>query len=342
MSYYLEDHPNPNTPQYGWERAKLGQPGTHLSGVVGVHTSEAITDFDGVDNNAENNAAFLRRRTDYGSYHTTGDADTIVDLIHPRYAAWADTTNNAHAMSVSGCLQAARWLEMTPERRRAVVVNMALAAARMVQTAVRDGYLAAPTPAVRISAAEAISGSRPGFYGHGETNPGTRYDPGQNFDWDLFLSTYAAAIGGTINYQSTSNQEGFLMALTDKQQEDLHYVLCTDEGRQIHAQKFADVVFRTTLGMLDGGKPTFGELLAVSNDRLGHIKRGTDLLPALDADFRGEFDIQREYRAAQDGIVSKLSALLTEKPVLTEEDVRGAVASAIADGITLTVKAGEK
>lgn len=205
MTYYLEDHPNPNTPQYGWERAKLGGPGTHLSGVIGVHTSEAITDFEGVDNNAENNAAFLARRTDYGSYHTTGDADSILPLVHPRYAAWADITNNAHAMSVAGCLQAARWLEMTPERRRAVVVNMALAAARLVQTAVREGYLAAPTPARRISAGEAISGSRPGFYGHGETNPGTRYDPGAHFDWDLFLATYANAIGGgTISTQSTT------------------------------------------------------------------------------------------------------------------------------------------
>lgn len=198
MSYYLQDHPNPNLPQFGWERAPLGQPGVHLSGVIGVHTSEAITDFEGVDNNAENNAAFIARRGEYGSYHTTGDADSILPLVHPRYAAWADTTNNAHAMSVSGCLQAARWLEMTPERRRAVVVNMAVAGAQMVQTAVRDGYLAAPTPAVRISPSEAISGSRPGFYGHGETNPGTRYDPGQHFDWNLFLSTYAAAIGGTI------------------------------------------------------------------------------------------------------------------------------------------------
>lgn len=205
--YYLQDHPNPTTPQYGWERAKLGQPETHLSGVVGVHTSEAITDFEGVDNNAENNAAFLARRPEHGSYHTSADADSIVPLVHPRYAAWADTTNNAHAMSVSGCLQAARWLEMTPARRRAVVVNMAVAAARMVLTAVADGYLARPTPAVRISAAEAISGSRPGFYGHGETNPGTRYDPGQHFDWDLFLSTYAAAIGGTITTHSATSEE---------------------------------------------------------------------------------------------------------------------------------------
>lgn len=196
MTFYLQDHPNPNTPQYGWERVRWWEIGQHLSGVVGVHTSEAITDFEGVDNNAENNAAFLGRRTDYGSYNTSADADSIVPLVHPRYAAWADTTNNAHAMSVSGCLQAARWREMTPARAAAVVRNMAVAAARMVQTAVADGYLQQATPARRISAAEAIAGTRAGFYGHGETNPGTRYDPGTNFDWDLFLATYAEAIGG--------------------------------------------------------------------------------------------------------------------------------------------------
>lgn len=203
LGYYLQDYPNPNTPQYGWLRVTLTQLGQRLSGVIGVHTSEAITDFEGVDNNAENNAAFIGRRTDYGSYHTTADADSILPLVHPAWAAWADTTNNAHAMSVSGCLQAARWLEMTPARRRAVVVNMAHAAARMVQTAVADGYLASPTPARRITAAEAISGSRPGFYGHGETNPGTRYDPGQHFDWDLFLTTYAQAIGGAATGPTT-------------------------------------------------------------------------------------------------------------------------------------------
>jgi hypothetical protein len=149
-------------------------------------------------------------------------------------------------------------------------------------------------------------------------------------------------LAGSITYQSTSNQEGFLMALTDKQQEELYYILCTAEGRKERAQQDANVLLSSTVAMLDGGAPTVAELMAVSNDRLGHIKKSTDLLPALDADFRGEFDIQREYRAAQDGIVSKLSALLTEKPALTEEDIRAAVAAAIADGITLTVKAGGK
>lgn len=189
MSYYLEDHPNP-VPQYGWPRTKV-------SGVIGVHTAENPTDYEGTDPGAEDVAGFISRRTDYGSYHSLADADSIVQLTPVRFAAWADTTNNAHAMSVSGAMQAARWRDLTPDRAARITKNMAYAAAQLVREALAQGLLATATPARRITPQEAISGSRAGFYGHGETNPGRRYDPGQNFDWALFLSTYAAAVGGT-------------------------------------------------------------------------------------------------------------------------------------------------
>lgn len=197
MGYYLQDNPNPNTGQFGWPRTKV-------SGVVGVHTAENNTDFDGSDPGAEDVARFIGRRTDYGSYHALADADSRIKLVHPSYAAWADTENNAHAMSVSGAMQAARWRELTPERAAAITRNMAYAAAELVQDAVAAGLLATPTPARRITPAEAIAGSKAGFYGHGETNPGRRYDPGQNFDWNLFLTTYANAIGGGIATQGTT------------------------------------------------------------------------------------------------------------------------------------------
>lgn len=218
--FYLQDHPNVTTAQYGWERAKLGQPGVHLSGAFGVHTTENLTDFFGPDYNAENVAHFISTRADHGGYHVVADADSIVLLVHPRYAAWADTTNNAHALSVSGSLQAARWLEMTPERRRQVVVNMGKAAAKIALIAVRDGYLAQVPPARRISAQHAINGTAAGFYGHGETNPGTRYDPGLHFDWNLFLSSYAAAVGGGITTHSNSTEEDTLSAAEVKEIKD--------------------------------------------------------------------------------------------------------------------------
>lgn len=187
--YALQDIPNTRQPQFGWPRNRV-------SGVIGVHTTENITDLDGPDQNAENCLQFLRTRGDHGSYHALADYDSIIPLIHPGWSAWADTTNNAHAMSVSGALQAARWRELTQGRADQIVTNMAVAAANLSLTAFREGYMAQPTPARRISASEAISGSRAGFYGHGETNPGTRYDPGAHFNWDLFLAQYSAAVAG--------------------------------------------------------------------------------------------------------------------------------------------------
>ena len=182
--YYLQDNPNPNAGQFGWPRSRV-------SGVVGIHTAENNTCFAGPDPGDADVARFIANRSDFGSYHTLVDSDSITPLVHPSWSAWADTTNNAHAMSVSAAVRANDWLQMEVNRRRQVVINMASAAAELVKTAVREGLLATPTPARRINSSEAVSGSRAGFYGHGETNPGTRYDPGKDFDWDLFLASYA-------------------------------------------------------------------------------------------------------------------------------------------------------
>ena len=208
MSYYLEDHPNHTLPQYGWPR-------TRVSGVIGVHTTESGVFPQGSDPGAENTANYISIRDTYGSYHSLADWDSRIKLTRPRYAAWADTTNNAHALSVSGAMNAARWRDLTPERAAGIVRNMGLAAAELVLDAIADGLLDQAPPARRITAQQAIDGSAAGFYGHGETNPGTRYDPGQNFDWDLFLATYAAAIGGGITYQGTTTPQEDTVALEE-------------------------------------------------------------------------------------------------------------------------------
>lgn len=197
MTYYLQDNPNPNFGQFGWPR-------TRVSGVIGVHTTESGVIPSGPDGGAENTASWIGRRPDPGSYHSLADADSRIKLVHPRYAAWADTTNNAHAMSVSGAMDAARWRDLPPERAAAITRNMGLAAAELVRDAIAAGLLDSTPPARRITPAEAIAGSKAGFYGHGETNPGRRYDPGQNFDWNLFLTTYANAIGGLAAQGSTT------------------------------------------------------------------------------------------------------------------------------------------
>lgn len=211
--YYLQDNPNRAVPQFGWPRARV-------SGVIGIHTAENNTCFGGPDRGDLDVAEFVTRRTDYGSYHSAADGDSWRRWVHPSYAAWADTTNNAHAMSVSAAVRANDWSKMSGAVRRGVIINMAAAAADLVQVSIQDGLLSAPTPARRITAAEAIAGSRAGFYGHGETNPGTRYDPGADFDWDLFLSSYAALVGGTVTTVGNPTED-WLDTLTNDEKQRL-------------------------------------------------------------------------------------------------------------------------
>lgn len=252
MAYYLVERPNNITPQFGWQR-------TRVSGVIGVHTAENNTCFNGPDGGAEQVAAFIGGRSDYGSYHVLADADSIIDLVHPSWAAWADTTNNAHAMSVSGAVAANDWRSMSEANRVAVTVNMAVGAARMVQEAVAYGLLATPTPARRISAAEAISGSRAGFYGHGETNPGTRYDPGAGFDWDLFLSSYQQAINGSasIGFQNDT------ISIIEPEEDMGHVESITDEA----AATIARVLLDTTVKRNGGGTNKLRWSLAAEQER---------------------------------------------------------------------------
>lgn len=222
MTYYLEQHPNRGLAQYGWPR-------TRVSGIIGVHTTESGVIPAGADPGAENTAAYISRRTNHGSYHSMADWDSRIKLVRPRFAAWADIKNNAHAMSVAGAMNAARWRDLSPERAAGIIRNMGVAAAELVRDAIADGLLDTPPPARRITARQAIDGTAAGFYGHGETNPGTRYDPGQNFDWDLFLRSYAEAIGGTIQLQSTTiTKEWDEMASKDEIKDAIREV--TKEG----------------------------------------------------------------------------------------------------------------
>ncbi|WP_422389949.1 hypothetical protein [Arthrobacter sp. N1] len=271
MSYYLVERPNTITPQFGWER-------TRVSGVIGVHTAENNTCFNGPDGGAEDVAAFIGGRSDYGSYHVLADADSIIDLVHPRWAAWADTTNNPHAMSVSGAVRANDWRSISEANRVAATVNMAVGAARMVQEAVAYGLLAAPTPARRISAAEAISGSRAGFYGHGETNPGTRYDPGVGFDWDLFLRSYQEALGGnaSIGYQNDD------ITIIEPEEEDMgHVESITDEAAKTIARVLLDTQVQRE-GKPKGSTNTLRWSLAAEANRMeGVVSRTAEATARL-------------------------------------------------------------
>lgn len=264
--YYLQDNPNKVFGQYGWPRTKV-------SGVIGVHTTESGVVFSGPDAGAENTASWMTRRVDPGSYHAMADADSRIKLVHPRYAAWADTTNNAHAMSVSAAMNAARWRDLSAERAASIVRNLAYAAAELVQDALAAGLLTTAVPARRITAQEAISGSRAGFYGHGETNPGRRYDPGTNFDWTLFLQTYASAMGGGLAAQgTTTNPEEYEVVSDDdikriaRATADLLWPSISIQNDQFHTATRNNIIQEVAAKIEDGDYKVKQFVQAVDNE----------------------------------------------------------------------------
>jgi hypothetical protein len=81
MGFYLLDHP-PAVQQFYPTRRNP------LSGGVLVHTTESIMDDVGPDTGAENVAAYIARRTEFGSYHVIVDSDSAVALMPDSYTAF--------------------------------------------------------------------------------------------------------------------------------------------------------------------------------------------------------------------------------------------------------------
>lgn len=187
--FYLLDHPQAR-PQYGIPR----RGGTAPSGTFVIHTAENAPDLDGPDLGAENVAAWILRRTDPGSYHDLCDSDSIVRMAPWWAETWHETTVNRWAIGISAAVRAADWLQIPEARRRAIVRNMADAAATHARALDQERGIV--VPARRLTRAEAIA-RLPGFIGHGEIDTARRTDPGRDFDWSLFLASYAAAMTPT-------------------------------------------------------------------------------------------------------------------------------------------------
>jgi hypothetical protein len=185
MSTYLEQH-HPRVRQF--RRPRRAKP----SGLIVVHTAESVMDVVGPDTGAENVAAFIAGRSDYGSYHTLVDSDSRVRLVPFDAEAYGDGTgSNPFAIHISFALAAADWPRLTPEKRALFIRRGAQAAAEAARW-VSDVH-GIDIPAQRVTLAQ--SNRRvPGFISHGERDPGRRTDPGAAFPWSLFLAEYAARI----------------------------------------------------------------------------------------------------------------------------------------------------
>jgi hypothetical protein len=199
------------------------------SGVIVVHTAEAFADESPPDRGAENVAAFIQRRTNYGSYHDLADSDSIIQLVRYSDEAFHDATgSNPHSYGVSAACQAAKWSSYSQAWRNATVTNMARAAVRYANwLKARSGIV---IPARRITRAESED-RKPGFISHALRDPTRRTDPGASFPWTFFLSQYSQLLNGdeemeltdtihlktdgTVKYSSgTTSVEGVLSSIS--------------------------------------------------------------------------------------------------------------------------------
>jgi hypothetical protein len=159
------------------------------TGLVVVHTAESVMDTVGPDTGAENVAAFIRRRSDPGSYHDLVDSDSAIQLVDYADEAFQDGTgSNAYALSLSFALKATDWPRLRPAKRDAFLTQGARALARQQAWLLEHRYPL--TPLRTISRAESDRGV-PGFIAHALRDPDRRTDPGAHFPWARFFAIAA-------------------------------------------------------------------------------------------------------------------------------------------------------
>lgn len=196
-SFYLLDHKQPSTQQWGYPRR-----GAKLSGTAILHTAECAMDFDGADSSAENCAAFINGRSDYGSYHVLVDSDSVIWMAPWEYETWQDSQTNPWAVGISAAVQADNWHLIPADRKDKIYRNLAVAAADFV-TYMKDAY-GVTVPLKRITGDQARAGV-PGFCAHGDSGV-DRHDPGVQFDWALFFKYTTQALGATTQEEFTVAQ----------------------------------------------------------------------------------------------------------------------------------------
>lgn len=226
MNFYLLDNPQPNTQQWGYPRR-----GAQLSGTCIVHTAECAADTVGPDGAAEGTAEFIRNRSDYGSYHTLVDSDSIIEMVPYEYEAWQDSETNPWAVGISAAVQADHWDAIPAARRDATYRNLAWAAADFVTYMASKGIT---VPLKRITGAQARA-RVPGFCAHGDSGI-DRHDPGAQFDWKKFFDYTAAQLNGAaaLAPQSTTTKE-LAVAFSKQDKKDI-----TDAVWNVNIQQFAE------------------------------------------------------------------------------------------------------
>lgn len=209
--FYLLDNPNPNAPQYAYPRRGVRG---KLTGTCIVHTAEGY--------GAEGMAAFIARRSDYGSYHRLSDWNVRIPMLPWEYEAWQDSETNNWAVGISAAVKAADWYKIDPDKRERVYRNMAKDGAEFV-IYMRESYNV-EVPRVRITGEQARA-SVPGFCAHGDSGI-HRSDPGRDFDWNLFFQYINEELEGdelsTEQYNELNRKLDVVLEFTHRAREVLN------------------------------------------------------------------------------------------------------------------------
>lgn len=174
------------TPQHNRKR----RGGTLPSGTFVIHTAENKTDKQGADSGDQSVLSWIKQRPDYGSYHSLVDSDSTLILAENESEPFHCTQTNRWSIGLSAAVASADWPELytiplgTFDRGHTIIDRMAAEAARRMK--LLKAKYGIEVPIKHISRAEALA-RKPGFLGHGETDPARRTDPGKAFDWDFFL-----------------------------------------------------------------------------------------------------------------------------------------------------------
>jgi hypothetical protein len=168
----------PNYPQFYVSRKAT------VSGCFVEHTAENNTDFTAPYSGAEGVVSWMLTRPDPGSYHTVSDAARVIRAGSYGWQMHHEGTGgNRHSIGLACAVKAGDWPRLIGSHKRLaslLIAKHALAAADAILWL--RSTVGIDTPRRRITADE-YHDRIPGFVGHGELDPGRRYDPGDGFPW---------------------------------------------------------------------------------------------------------------------------------------------------------------
>ncbi len=259
MNVYLEQFP-PHLNQFHKTRTAA------VTGCIVVHDAENVIDLQGEDTGAEGVASFIRNRTDFGSYHTVFDSDSIVKMGRYEWTMFHCVGANSWTTSLSFACRTGDFQSMPADRLERFLRNGAVEAVDQIEWYAGKGI---QVPRRRLTAAEARAG-RPGFIDHARMDPGRRSDPGQYFPWARFFQyideEMARRAGGDDEMAKTWSLND--LGTTMESVGDLFEADAARRDPAMHPVEVIDVVRRGRLGW-------YPEVIAA-------LKKGTDPVRILE------------------------------------------------------------